>query len=196
MQVLDGWCGRAAPYRSYRRLMTDPSGSCVSCAIVETRGRNGMKRYLDNTAIIGTLALFIGIGGSSPDAFAGAGACTVCLNCPGELTACFPGGTPVSATGRRAATMIWPVPCARLVTSVAPKLFTGRWYSSTPTRPGDPEPRRLSPSCRSGLRAILAADSNAGARFAVPLLIPAFHPLVSAQGSRRTPSRTLPVTTV
>ncbi len=56
-----------------------------------------MKRYMNHTATIGMLAFLIGVGAGAPEALAGDGACTFCTNCPDGMTACFPGGTPVSA---------------------------------------------------------------------------------------------------
>ena len=56
-----------------------------------------MKRYPGNTAIVGTLALFVGLGGSSAYGLGGLPDCTFCTDCPDGLTVCFPANTPVSA---------------------------------------------------------------------------------------------------
>ena len=45
-----------------------------------------MKRYPGNTSIIGTLTLFVGIGGSAQETLAGAGICTYCTACPDGMT--------------------------------------------------------------------------------------------------------------
>lgn len=49
------------------------------------------------TKLLAVLTTAVALCLASPNALAGAGVCTNCLSCPGDLTACFPGGTPMSA---------------------------------------------------------------------------------------------------
>ncbi len=67
-----------------------------SCTTARNERRFGMKRYMNHTTTIGMLAILIGVGTGAPEAFAGVGVCTICRECTDGVTACFPGGTPLS----------------------------------------------------------------------------------------------------